>query len=213
MTSVVSAREEYNFPSFSDGQVNEALEKTVPLRFLPSNPLFYLILVKENVTRFFKPSALERARFDLVVSGKRLKESYLILEKGDVKNANRALTRYDARLKTMRQELEKAERQNQDVIALVDETAETLRFHEIFLSAISKKSEAIGNDSKFDSIFSGAVEGFFETVRVIDGFKAGLKDRFKSLNTNEKRDKEILPSPTPSPVIATPSARPRRIIY
>src|SRR3990167_9440494 len=66
------------------GQINEALAKTVPIRFLPSHPLYFLITLKESITRFFKPSSAERSEFDFILSGKRLKETYMLIEAGEL---------------------------------------------------------------------------------------------------------------------------------
>src|SRR3989344_6465925 len=135
----VFAHTDYQFEEFSEGQINDALTKTVPLRFLPSHPLYFLINIKEIISRFFQPSSVEKARFEFILSGKRLKETYLLLEKGDVKNTSKSLRKYSKRLDSMKRQIEKARSQNQSVVAFTDEIAEGLKLHEILLSAISRK--------------------------------------------------------------------------
>ena len=211
------AHTDYQFPSYSEGQVNEALEKTVPLRFLPSNPLYFLITAKETVSRFFRPSSLEKARFDFILTGKRLKESYLLLEKGDVKNASKSLGRYSGRLDSMKRQMEKARSQNQSVVAFADETTEGLKLHEVLLSAISKKWQNYQEGYNFDDNFDAAFGEFINTILTIDNIKPGIKNRFKTATSSASLESEpsVGPSPTPALEIleTSPSAKPRRIIY
>ena len=203
----VYANTEYVFPQASDGQIDEALQKTVPLRFLPSHPLYFLIVVKESSSRFFQPSALKKAQFDFILSGKRLKETYLFLEKGDVKSANRSLIKYAERLAKMNTALERARSQNQDVTTLAAEIAEGLRFHEVLLFAIDKKQRLILDQS---------ASAFVKTVQVINNIMPGVKDRFKTLTNLQKKDENVEASPSPDETTifeSTPSMVPRRIIY
>ena len=211
------AHTDYQFPSYTEGQVNEALAKTVPIRFLPSNPLYFLITVKETVSRFFRPSSLEKARFDSILSGKRLKETYLLLEKGDIKNASKSLRRYLKRLDSMNRQTEKARSQNQSVVAFIDETAEGLKLHEVLLSAISKKWQNYQEGYNFDDNFDAAFGEFINTILTIDNIKPGLKNRFKTATSSATLENGPSAAPTPSPSLmiqdGSPSAKPRRIIY
>src|SRR3989344_6029581 len=81
----------YHFPEASEGQINEAIAKIVPIRWLPSHPLYFLIRAKETFSRALQPSSAKRAGFDFVLSGNRLKEAYLLLENGDLKNTGKSL--------------------------------------------------------------------------------------------------------------------------
>lgn len=213
----VLAHADYQFEEFSEGQINDALAKTVPIRFLPSHPLYFLINIKEIISRFFQPSSVEKARFDFILSGKRLKETYLLLEKGDVKRASKNLERYRQRTATLIKQMEKARAQNQSTVAFADETAEGLKLHEILLSAISQKWQNFNKDYNFDDNFDGAVDAFVKTVLAIDNVKPGLKNRFKTATSSATLETEssVSPSPTPSILIleTSPSAKPRRIIY
>ena len=170
-----------SFPQVTDGQMNEAVEKLPHVRFLPSNPLHFFISVKENITRFFNASSIKRAEFDLALSGKRLKEAYLLTEKNDVKNASKALFKYSKRLEKLREQMEKAKIQNQVVVELSEKIADNLVMHERFLYAISQKSESYQNSYNFAGNFQKAENEFMETVLAIDNVKPGLKDRFPYL--------------------------------
>src|SRR3989344_2657366 len=167
-----------SFPQATDGQINEAVEKLSHVRILPSNPLHFLIRVKENVSRFFNASSAKRAEFDLTLSGKRLKEAYLLTEKNDVKNASRALFQYSSRLEKLVEQMEKARSQNQVVVELSEKIADDMAMHERFLYAISQKSESYQNSYSFDDNLKKSENEFKETVFVIDKVKPGLKNRF-----------------------------------
>src|SRR4030042_1618045 len=154
----ISANTNYQFKKPTKSQITEALTKTVPIRFLPSHPLYFLISVKETTNRLFQPSAVKRAQFDLVLSGKRLKETYLLFEKNDAKKANYNLGRYSQRVTKMISQLEKARSQNQDVKTLIGTIADDLQSHEILLFAINQKGVSV--DDNFDiaiSSFTSAV--------------------------------------------------------
>ena len=140
--------------------------------------MHFFISVKENITRFFNASAIKRAEFDLALSGKRLKEAYLLTEKNDVKNASKALFKYSRRLEKLTEQMEKAKIQNQVVVELSEKIADDMAMHERFLYAISQKSESYQNSYNFADNFQKAENEFMETVLVIDNVKPGLKDRF-----------------------------------
>jgi len=213
----VLAHTDYQLEDFSEGQINDALTKTVPLRFLPSHPLYFLINVKEIISRFFQPSSVQRARFDFILLGKRLKETYMMLEKGDVKRASKNLERYRQRSASLIKQMEKARAQNQSTVAFADETAEGLKLHEILLSAINQKWQNHQEGYNFDDNFQGAVDAFVKTVLAIDNVKPGLKNRFKTATSSATLETESSVSPSPTPQIlileTSPSAKPRRIIY
>lgn len=174
------------FPQASEGQVNEALQKIVPLRFLPSNPFYFLILSKENTLRFLKPSCLKKAEFDFILSGKRLKEAYLLIKKDDVKNTSKSLAKYSKKIDKLIDQLEKANSQNQDATKLVFEIAEGLKQHEVLFSVISKKQSDLqlsfnktNKMTDFDKNFQEAILSYTKLISKIDSIKPGLKDRFK----------------------------------
>ena len=172
---------DYLFPKATAGEINEAVEKLTPLRILPSNPLHFFISVKENITRFFNASSVKRAEFDLTLSGKRLKEAYLLTEKNDVANASKALFKYSRRLEKLREQMEKAKIQNQVVLELSEKIADDMAMHERFLYVISQKSESYQNSYNFADNFQKAENEFKDTVLAIDNVKPGLKDRFPYL--------------------------------
>lgn len=211
---VLAHSQKFYFPEAGEGQISDAVGKIVPVRWLPSHQLYFLIFSKEAISRMFQSSSAKRAQFDFVLSGKRLKEVYLLLEKGDMKRANNSLMKYSSRLSAMNTQLEKARSQNQDVAAIVAEMAEGFKNQEVLLWAISKKID--GSDHTLDQTLGDARSAFVESVFAINNIVPGLKDRFKTI-TDEEKEATMAPLPLPSPEAlpstASPSVRPKRIIY
>lgn len=192
------------------GQIDEAVQKIVPIRFLPTHTLYFLITIKENVSRFFKPSHAQRAEFDFVLSGKRLKETYLMLSENSQK-ANKNLLRYTKRLKKMVVQIEKARSQNQDIAQQVARISEDFRYQEILLIYLLEKNNLLEN-------LDNATSEFKQAVLAVDRINPGIKNRYKLLNDDESKPTEE-PKSSPSPILtptfneASPSVQPKRIIF
>ncbi len=214
ITTSAFAEQNYQFPKPTNGEVMEAMQATVPVRFLPGNPLYFFILAKEAVSRFFQPSAVERSKFDFAVSGKRLKETYLLLKKGDEKRANSNLKRYANRNQNVISQIEKSRSQNQAVEPTVSRMADDLRVQEKLLFAIYDMRPQGNKD--FDENFSKAVGSFKNLVLEIDSIDQGVKNRFEITKAVEATNGASVtnePSPEPTPTEATSTYTPRRIIY
>lgn len=207
----IFAQESTPSAKVTGGQIDEAIQKIVPIRFLPSHPLYFLITVKESITRFFKPSAAERFEFDFILSSKRLKETHSLLNEGKVNKAYANLSRYTKRLGKMVEELKKARSQNQDIAGRLGRVSDGFKNHEILLASFLKYDQELGQN------LETAIESFKNAVGAVDKINPGIKDRYKLLDGFDLKSREeiIMPSPTISPESseATPSLRPRRIIY
>ncbi|MDP2632533.1 MAG: DUF5667 domain-containing protein [Candidatus Curtissbacteria bacterium] len=203
----------YHFPEASEGQINEAVAKIVPIRWLPSHPLYFLIRAKETFSRSLQPSSVKRAEFDFVLSGKRLKEVYMLLDHGDSGGAKKSLLRYSTKLEDVGRQLEKARSQNQDVAALVAQMADGFKYQEVFLFAIVQKAQ--GSDLDTNINIAGA--SFVATIKIVNNISPGVEDRFKTIVEAKLRESSASALPSPSPEVGTyqasPSAKPRRIIY
>lgn len=203
----------YHFPEASEGQINEAIAKIVPIRWLPSHPLYLLIRTKETFSRFLQPSSVKRAEFDFVLSGKRLKEVYILLDRGDSKSAKKSLLRYSTKLEDVGRQLEKARSQNQDVAALVAQMADGFKYQEVLLFAIAQKAQG----SDLDTTINIAGASFVATIKIVNNISPGVEDRFKTIVEEKLRESSASALPSRDPEVGTyqasPSARPRRIIY
>lgn len=209
------AHSRYNLTPPTEGQTTEALQKIVPIRFLPIHLLYFSILIKENVVRFFKPSALKKAEFDVVLAGKRLKEAYLLLDNSKIKESQKSLEKYSLRLEKMIAQMEKARSQNQDVAPFVDQTAEIFKSHETLIAAIYQKWQEKDDIYSYDESLQNAIKSYKKAIMAFENIKPGVKDRFMLTKDIELKT-EAKPSPLPSesPVSqSSSSAKPKRIIY
>jgi len=210
----IFAEQRFPFSKPTSGEVMEAMQATVPVRFLPGNPLYYFILIKEAVSRFFQPSAVERSKFDFAISGKRLKETYLLLKRGDLASASSNLTRYAKRNESVISQIEKSRSQNQAVEPTVSNMADQLRFQERLLFVIYEMRSQ--DNQTFDSSFSLAIGSFKDLVLELDRIKQGVKNRFvitKDVEATSGAQTTIEPTAEPTSIEATPTYKPRRIIY
>lgn len=205
------AHSTYSFPNVTEGQINEAVARLVPLRFLPSHPLYFLITAKETIQRFFQPSAAARTQFDLVLAGKRVKETYLSASAGDFAASSWALKNYGRRLDKLVWQFEKARSQNQEVVPLAERVAEGLKDHEIMLTAIAQKWQEWKDAYGFDNNFAEAVSGFSKVAVIIDNVRPGLKDRF--MLVGKEADDLTIPHASPPLIEASGTGRPRRVIF
>lgn len=206
---------DFEIPKATDAQINEAVQKIVPLRFLPGHPFYILITLKEGFNKFFQPSSAKRAKFISVLSSKRLKETYLLIENDKTDKAFQNLIRYEKVNDELIKQLKKARGQNQEVSPLVLEIAEDFKNHEILLYSISSDLQI--QDPKIAKELELGVRSFAEVILTINEVKPGLKDRFKtviSLEVKPANDTSIDEATAGSSLMqSTPSVRPKRIIY
>ena len=216
LTTRIYAHEVYNIAQVGEGQINEAIQNIVPLRFLPGNSLYLLIVIKENIERFFQPSAVKKAYFDQVLAGKRIKETYLLLSQNDAKRTSKNLESYSSRLDKMVEELARAKGQKQDVATLAMQIAEGLRNQETLLWATRQKWDKQQDGYNFDQNFGKAALSLTQAILAINDVRPGLKDRFKTATISANLQ-ETTPSPQLMPIDERispyPSANPKRIIY
>lgn len=213
--SPARASDRIEFPQASEGQINEALTKIVPLRIIPSNPFYFFITGKEMVLRIFQPSSVKRAQFDMILAGKRLKESYLLAANGDIKNASLNMLRYGDKLREMTGGLDRAKSQNQDIANLIGEIAENLKSQEVLFFAIGKRTEGLTEEHNFRENYNKEAAAFVDGVNALNNFRPGIRDRFKSATSTAAPEENLLNSAPKAPgfIEASPSTKPNRIIY
>jgi len=195
----------------SGGQVNEALGNMPHARFLPNNPLYYFVRVKEVFGRFFNASAVDRAQFDFMISSKRLKEIYLLSQDEQYVKASRLRDDYSGSLGKNIDQLRKARSQNQEAGPLLDEIVDDLGYQEILIIHLQ---DSASNESTQNFDTNYLVQSFDKYVSNLEQFRPGLKSRFTLLRSDVGMNNEtIAPSPSPAIFVTTDSAKPRRIIY
>lgn len=50
-----------------------------PISHLPGSPIYSLVLIKEDMEEAFKPNELEKIKWKIIISNKRLKEAYILM--------------------------------------------------------------------------------------------------------------------------------------
>lgn len=205
LSPIESAIESSPSATVDNGQIEEALLHTIPLRLLPGENFYFLITIKEKYTRFFKPSAARRAGFDFILSEKRLKESYLLLSSGEITKGNSNLKRYQSRLSEMIFQLDKARSQNQVIAGQIEFISNGFRNQEIFLLKINQ-------DNMNNINYQESVESFSKAVIYIDVLLPGLKNRFKLIKESKLDDEQLQDEDNNLILDSSPAAKPRRII-
>lgn len=208
LTLSVNAQESTTSVIVGADKAQETVNKFVPIRFLPGDPFYFLITFKETVTRFLKPSAAERFEFDFVLSGKRLKETYLLIGEEKIQDTKKNLVRYKKRLADMLHQLEKARSQNQDISKQIGKVSDDFKNHEILLASFGDK------DAHLAPELDDAINGFLAAVITVDKINPGIKDRYRLLNKTSQPQASPSPSPLLNPFSeSTSSVKPKRIIY
>jgi hypothetical protein len=215
--SPVLAGEMNKMPEPSAGQINEALNNLTPVRFLPNNPLYFLIRGKEMISRFFQPSFRERAQFDYAISSKRLKEAYLLYDRGDLGKTPSELSSYTATLGRIEGQLEKARSQNQDITVIVDRISDNLKYQEVILLVFKNLKDQ--NQFELKDRVGGASNSFNDFVLYLDKIKPGVRNRFQLIDTGESDLKALEINKSRMDTNQNPmgessaQAKPRKIIY
>ncbi|MBI3341903.1 hypothetical protein HY024_02170 [Candidatus Curtissbacteria bacterium] len=204
--------EDFNLPQASDGEIHQAQNRLVPLRFLPNQPWYFLITVKEEIDRIFQPSSAKRAQFDLILAGKRLKEAYALVQKGDLQGSSNALLKYSERLVKLDENLNRARSQNQEVNPLVLAMAEQFKSHEVLIFAINDSRKKQASDSDLENAFKKALGAFIASVNNLNQIKPGVRDRFKSA-TESAKPNESTDTAVPQEEAPKRTYSPRKIIY
>ena len=194
---------DFNAPSA--GEINDAVEKITPTRFLPGDFLYFTITVKESVSSFFKPSSLDKANFEFVLTSKRLKEVYLLYNKGDYKNSENSVFRYKNSIKKTVRQIDKAQAQNQDTKVLADKIANDLVYQDRLILFLLTSERKLKNEQELVSSFS-------ELVDKIESIKPGNIDRYKVTESKKIEPPEKSPEPTEKQT-SNPVYNPKRIIY
>ena len=150
------------------GKIDEAINNLSPISKLPDDTLYFLITLKENTQRLFKPTPIERCLFDIKLSGKRLKESYLLLKKGENEKTGQNLKRYNDKANDIYEQFEKIEKQNLPNVQTADYLIINLFYQQRLISAATAEDQLATNSNlqinfkesvgKYESLVKLAIE-------------------------------------------------------
>ncbi|OGD85799.1 hypothetical protein A2Z23_00770 [Candidatus Curtissbacteria bacterium RBG_16_39_7] len=125
-----------NLPLPQNGQVDEHLPRLSPIKLLPDHPIYFLITWKENAQRFLEGNVSQKAHFDTILAGKRIKETYLLIQKGNFKTSMGTVKRYSKQMERLEKELSGAQKQGADVVTTLDLLADNLFRHQDLMAQI-----------------------------------------------------------------------------
>lgn len=150
-----------------EGQVEEHLPRLSPIRFLPNHSLYFLIAWKENAQRLLKANASQKAHFDTILAGKRIKEVYLLEKKGNLKESLKTAKRYGKQMERLEKELANAQKQGADVVATLDLLADNLFRHQDLMAQILA---SIPSEQKVEFLkeLNGANEKLIAIVKLLE---------------------------------------------
>ncbi len=83
------------------------VEAFAPVSHLPGSPIYSLVLIKEDMEEAFKPNELEKIKWKIIISNKRLKEAYILLNNNDQKAAENNIFAYISSLDEIKNSINK----------------------------------------------------------------------------------------------------------
>lgn len=133
-------------------QIDFALVRLSPIRFLPGHPFYSLILVKEKVQHIFKPNQLKKADFDLLLASKRIKEAYLLNQERKYDKAEKQIENYAKALDKFLTASKKAKEINMNARDLNLKAVESLSYQQPIILDLEDYPKAQEAHKKFEEV-------------------------------------------------------------
>lgn len=178
-----------------------AINTLSPVRWLPDHPLYFLITLKENLQTTFQPNSERKAEWQMILSGKRLKEAYLLIQKNKINQAANALAKYEEKIGQATREIDKAKGEGRDTARLIELLSDNLRRHEAVLDGVITKAP--------ESARAGLTRAIEVSSR---GLQKAIEAVQKVKPTPKPTEKqEATPSPQVTPSEKKPATPPGKI--
>ena len=78
-----------------------------PISHLPGSPIYSLVLIKEDMEEAFKPNELEKIKWKIIISNKRLKEAYVLMNSNEKEAAKNDIFAYISSLEEIKNSVTK----------------------------------------------------------------------------------------------------------
>lgn len=153
-----------NLPNVPSWEVDEALLKLSPIRFLPDHPLYFFITLKEKFDHITKPDKATKALFDINLTGKRIKESYQLVQKNKLTEAKSSLKSYQEVSLQLRSELTEAASQGLPVFEVEKTMADSLERQLKIILVLAQK----GTDEDFEEELANSVESIKLSAKLLE---------------------------------------------
>ena len=166
-----------DLPKVENYEIEETLVRLSPIRFLPDHPLYFLLALKEKVDHFTKPDKTAKALFDAHLSGKKIKEAYLLSQKNKFGDAQKSLKNYQKVGQRLRDELTQAASQGLPVFEIESLLADNLVRHLKIIIVLVPKSP----DQDFKQELSKSLESAVEIGKLLEKHLPDAKERILDL--------------------------------
>ena len=101
-------------------EVKMIIDSLAPVSHLPDSVLYPLILIKEDFEEALKPNQLEKIKWKLVISNKRLKEAYLLVEQNKIESASNNILAYISSLEAIKDSINKLKTRGDMPVPVID---------------------------------------------------------------------------------------------
>lgn len=169
-----------SLPKVERWEVEENLTRLSPVRFLPDHPLYFLISTKETIDYFRQKDKAQKSLFDVHLSGKKIKETYLLVQKNNLEKATDSLKNYQRVNQRLATELTQAINSGLPAIEAAKVLSEGLERHLQIIVFLSYQS----SDVRFLQELSDSVETVKTTAKLLEKHFPGAAAKIESL-TNQ----------------------------
>lgn len=171
-----------NLPKVEQWEVDESLVRLSPIRFLPDHPLYFLITSKEKFDHFRKPDKADKALFDAFLSGKKIKEAYLLVQKNKLAQALQSLKNYQKINKRLVEELTQATNQGLPVFEAKALLADNLERHLKIIIVLANSS----SNPEFKQELAKSVEAAKNSAKLLESHLPDAERRILDLTERIK---------------------------
>ncbi len=87
--------------------ISLTVDSFAPISHLPGSPIYSLVLIKEDMEEAFKPNELEKIKWKIIISNKRLKEAYILMNNKQQEAAENNIFAYISSLEEIKNSITK----------------------------------------------------------------------------------------------------------
>lgn len=164
-------------PKVEKWEVEENLTRLSPVRFLPDHPLYFFISLKETIDYFRQRDKVKKALFDVHLAGKKIKETYLLVQKNNLEKATNSLKNYQRVSQRLGTELTEAINSGLPAITAAKVLSEDLERHLAIIIFLSYQS----SEAEFRQELSDSVKTLKTTAKLLEKHFPGAAQRIESL--------------------------------
>lgn len=104
----------------NNDEVRLIVDSFAPISYLPDSILYPLVLIKEDFEEALKPNQLEKIKWKIIISNKRLKEAYTLLEQNKIEPASNNILAYISSLEAIKESIDKLKTRGDMPVPVID---------------------------------------------------------------------------------------------